>query len=148
MLVPLALLSILPACGGSGKHAVPARVVAGPGFTYEAPAGWKIATGKHSTTASKGGAIVSVTVFALRKPYAPALFDQATAELDRVAAKLGTLTQRVTTTLAGQKARAYRYASGVRVGFVLAGRHEYEVFCRNGGDVACDLLFTSFALTS
>ena len=153
-LLPLALLSILTACGGSGKHAGPGRIVAGPGYTYTVPAGWKVIHTQQSTTAAGGGSVVSVTVFSLRQPYAPALFARAAAELNRVAARLvadshGRLTESITTTLAGQKARAYRYSTPAyeaRVGFVLSGRHEYELFCRDAKDPACALLFTSFAL--
>ena len=97
---------------------------------------------------------MAVSVFALRKPYVPGQFDLATAELDRVAAKLvadshGKLTESVTTTLAGRKARAYRYTTAkgeLRIGFVLAGRHEFELFCQDAKDSACALLFSSFSL--
>jgi len=141
VLLPLALVSILTACGGSGKHAGPTRVVAGPGYTYTAPA----------STAARS---VAVSVFALRKRYVPTQFGLAAAELDRVAAKLvadshGKLTESITTTLAGRKARAYRYMTAkgeLRIGFVLAGRHEFELFCRNAKDPACALLFSSFSL--
>jgi len=152
----VALLSILAACGGSGKHARTERVVVGPGFSFTAPAAWKVLRAERSVEASSGSALVSVTVFSLRKPYAPALFNRAAAELDRVAAKLaadskGTLTESVTSTLAGRRARAYRYSTGsydARVGFVLDGRHEYELFCRNTkADGACALLFSSFSLS-
>lgn len=155
----MALLSILAACGGSGKHAGPARLVAGPGFSYTAPAAWKVRHARRSVATSSGSALVSVAVFSLRKPYAPALFSRAAGELDRVAAKLaadshGMMTESVTTTVAGRRARAYRYSTGsydARVAFVLAGRREYELFCRNakgGGDVdgACALLFSSFGV--
>lgn len=99
-------------------------------------------------------ASVSVSVFALRKRYVPAQFELAAAELDRVAAKLvadshGKLTENVTTAIAGRKARAYRYTTPngeLRIGFVLSGRHEYELFCRDAKDPACALLFSSFSL--
>lgn len=141
MLVPLALLSILAACGGSGKHAGPTRIVVGKGFTYATPA-------------SSAAASVSVAVFTLRKNYVPAQFDLAAAELDRVAAKLvrdshGKLTESVTTTIAARKARAYRYSTAkaeLRVAFVLAGRHEYELLCKDASSPACALLFSSFSV--
>lgn len=154
MLLPVALLSTLAACGGSGKHAGPARVVAGRGYTFTVPMGWKVLHTQRSTTAAGAGSVVSVTVFSLRKPYTPALFDKAALELDRVAAKLvadshAKLTESITTTLAGQKARAYRYSTAAyqaRIGFVLAGRREYELFCRDAKSPGCDLLFSSFAI--
>lgn len=93
-------------------------------------------------------------MFTLRKRYVPAQFELATSELDRVAAKLiadshGALVESVTTTLAGRKARAYRYTTAkgeMRIGFVLSGRREYELFCRDAKDPACALLFSSFSL--
>ncbi|HLY95112.1 MAG TPA: hypothetical protein VKP14_09720 [Gaiellaceae bacterium] len=141
MLIPLALLSILAACGGSGKHAGPARIVVGKGYTYTAPA-------------SSAAASVSVSVFTLRRNYVSAQFDLAAAELDRVAAKLvsdshGKLTESATTTIAGRKARAYRYSTPkaeLRVAFVLAGRHEYELLCKDANAPACALLLSSFSL--
>ena len=51
--------------------------------------------------------------------------------------------------LAGQKARAYRYTTAAyeaRIGFVLTGRREYELFCRDAKVSACALLFASFAI--
>ncbi|HSX21444.1 MAG TPA: hypothetical protein VLE97_01565 [Gaiellaceae bacterium] len=116
---------------------------------------WKVLHTQLSTTAAGDGSVVSVTVFSLRKPYTPALFASATKELDRVAAKLaadshGTLTESVTTTLAGQKARSYRYSTAAykaRIGFVLSGRHEYELFCRDANVAACGQLFATFALS-
>ena len=116
--------------------------------------GWEVLHTQRSTTAAGGGSVVSVTVFSLRKPYTPALFHRASVELDRVAGKLvadshGRLTESVTTTLAGQKARAYRYSTAAyeaRIGFVLAGRREYELFCRDAKNPVCDQLFASFAL--
>ena len=154
MLVPLALLSILAACGASGKHAGPAQVVAGPGFTYTAPAGWKVRRTRFSTTAASGVHAVFVTVFTLRRHYVQAQFHRAVGELDGTAKRLaadsqGKLTESVTTTIAGRKARAYRYTTTThdsRVAFVLAGRHEYELFCRDAKDPACPLLFSSFSL--
>lgn len=93
-------------------------------------------------------------MFALRKRYVPAQFGHAARELDRVAAKLvadshGKLTESSTTTIAGRRARAYRYTTAkgsMRVGFVLDGRREFELFCRDAKDPACALLFSSFSL--
>jgi len=154
LLVPLALLSILAACGGSGKHAGPERIVAGPGYTFAAPAGWRLSRARASISASGDDAAVSVAVFALRKPYVPAQFDRAVAELDGVAEQLvsgshGKLTESATITLSGRKARAYRYTTSAyraRVAFLLAGRREYELFCRDAESPACTQLFASFML--
>ena len=91
------------------------------------------------------------TVLPTRKPYSPAQFDTAARALDAVVEKLAkaarsTVSERQTTTVAGdRKIRTYRYG-GKRIGFVLVGRVEYQLFCAPDG-AACDLLFTSFRLT-
>ena len=47
-------------------------------------------------------------------------------------------------TVANRKVRAYRYGDK-RIGFVLVGKREYQLFCRHAA-TACDLLFSSFTL--
>lgn len=127
----------------------------GPSFSFATPADWSVRSTVRSVAAAGRGAVVSASVFPLRKAYAPGLFARAEQELDRVAAKLaadskGTLSESTTTTLGGRLGRAYRYATtsyDVRIGFVLKGRREYELFCQGPkGDVdgACDLLFSTF----
>jgi hypothetical protein len=103
-----------------------------------------------STVATHGSALVSVTRFPLLKRYDPAKFGAAARELDRVAAQLakqagGTLDSKETTTVAGRRIRAYRYGDK-RIGFVLEGKQEYQLFCSGAAD-ACDLLFGSFELS-
>jgi hypothetical protein len=117
---------------------------------------------RHTDTgvvARNGSSLVSVTTFRLLKAYDPALFPKAAAELDRSAETLakqagGTLVQRRTSTVAGQKVREYRlvardYAS--RLGFVLDGKREFQLLCRSPADAddvddACAMLFGTFAL--
>lgn len=140
---------MLAACG-SGKHAAQTQAVGGSGFSAEVPAAWRVTQTRSGIVARRGGALVSVTVFPLRRPYRPSQFDEAAAELDRVADKLAaqagaTVGERLTTTVADRRIRAYRYAR-TRVGFVLAGRREYELLCVGQSD-ACALLFSSFALS-
>ena len=111
---------------------------------------WRVAKTRTGIVARGGGTLVSVTVFPLRRPYRPSQFDAAVVELDRVADKLAAqagaaVSERVTTTVAGRRIRAYRYAH-TRVGFVLADRREYELLCVGQSD-ACALLFSSFALS-
>jgi hypothetical protein len=159
LLVPLIVLSILAACGGSGKHTRSTRTVNGPSFSFAVPGDWTIRLTSASRAASRGGARVSASVFPLREAYAPGLFARAARELDRVAAKLAsdskaTLPESTTTTLSGRRARAYRYATAsyeARLGFVLKGRREYELFCqspkgRGDADGACALLFATFTV--
>jgi hypothetical protein len=155
LLVPLVVLSILAACGGSGKQTRSTRIVRGASFSFAVPGGWTI----RSSSASRGAARVSVSVFPLREAYASGLFARAARELDGVAAKLASdskarLTESTTTILSGRRGRAYRYATAsyeARLGFVLKGRREYELFCQNpkgagDADGACALLFATFTV--
>lgn len=123
----------------------------GNGFTFRAPAGWELVDSETGArTARSGGALVSVTRFPLAKNYDPQRFDAVTAELDRVAGRLAQqagadLSDSSTVDIAGRKSRAYRYGDR-RVAFVLVGKREYQLYCRRADD-ACDLLFSSFALS-
>jgi hypothetical protein len=169
--LPLILVIVAPcalaACGGGSKAAQPSGndVAKGPGFRFEAPAGWTTKTTASAAEAEQGAAgtsAVSATVFTLQKPYSPKLFPAAAKELDRVAAKLAaqsrtTLSERRTVTVDGGQIRAYRLtvhpAAGAsfdeRIGFVLRGRREYQLLCRapvgsGDPDGACALLFSTF----
>ena len=153
-------------CGGSSKPASAgaSRSVAGPGFAFSIPGSWVAKHGRGTVVARRpDGTLVSATAYKLARPYSPALFAKAAKELDGVAAKLaqasnGTVTQSVTTTVDGQKIRAYRFtarpegrpASDDRVGFVLEGKREFELLCSapagsGDPDGACALLFRTFA---
>jgi hypothetical protein len=86
----------------------------------------------------------------LQKPYRPALFAAAARELDRVASQLAAeagdkLTESQTVQVAGRKTRAYRFGT-MRIGFVLVGRREYQLLCKQQG-TACTLLFQSFSVS-
>jgi hypothetical protein len=140
---------MLAACG-SAKHAPATRSVAGAGFSVEVPAAWRVSQTRSGMVARAGRTLVSVTVFPLRRPYSPSQFDAAATELDRVATKLAaragaTVSERLTTTVADRRIRAYRYAR-TRVGFVLVDRREYELLCVGQSD-ACALLFSSFSVS-
>lgn len=158
--LPLGLLFILAACGGSPKTE-PAKVslLHGPGFGFSAPPGWATHRSGAVVEARNGNAVVSATTFTLLRRYEPSLFAKVVAELDRNAEKLaaqahGTLTEKVTTTVAGRKIRAYRYTAGgysTRIGFVLDGKREIQLLCRAPAGTpdpegACALLFQSFSL--
>jgi hypothetical protein len=124
--------------------------VRGPGFSFAVPGGWHTSRTQHSVSSSNGKARVSVTTYTLQKAYRPAIFAAAARELDRVAGQLATqagkkLTERQTVEVAGQKVRAYRFGS-TRIGFVLVGKREYQLLCRDPGS-ACDLLFKTFTLS-
>jgi hypothetical protein len=109
-----------------------------------------VSTPKDAVVARHGSALVSVTRFPLLKPYDPGRFPAVAKELDRIAAQLakqagGSLAAKETTIVDGQRIRAYRYGNK-RIGFVLDGRREYQLFCLQAGE-ACDLLFSSFSLS-
>jgi hypothetical protein len=156
--LPLALLSILAACGGSTKVTAPiTQRVRGTGFTLQAPDGWRVSRTERVVTARKEAARISVSTFPLVKAYDPAIFARVAKELDGVARTLaeragGTITESVTATVDGRKIRAYRFAAkGVhtRVGFVLQGKREYQLLCQapaGDPDGACALLFSSFSV--
>jgi hypothetical protein len=149
--LPLALLFILSGCGGSKQETRTTSIgIRAAGYSFGAPQGWRVSRPRDATVARSGRALVSVTRFPLRKPYSPDQFDAVAKVLDGVADKLAkaagtTVSERETVTVDGdRKARAYRY-DGNRIGFVLAGRDEYQLFCAPAGD-ACDLLFETFTL--
>ncbi len=126
-------------------------MVRGQGFSFSAPAGWSTSRTPQSVTVRGGGSRVSVTTYTLQKPYSPALFAPAARELDGVASKLaaaagGTLSQKETLTVAGEKIRAYRFGT-MRIGFVLVGKREYQLLCENAAAGACALLFKSFTVS-
>ena len=108
-------------------------------------------TGEIDIVARDGDALVSVTHFPLRRPYDQSQFDTAARALDAVAARLakaaGHAVERAeTVTVANRKARSYAYGTR-RIGFVLAGRDEFQLFCTQQQSAACDLLFNTFTLT-
>lgn len=149
--LPLALLFILAACGSSTEGNAPTAIgVHGPGFTFEVPAGWTVTTPSNGAVARHGRAVVSVTRFPLVKAYDPVEFAAVTKELDIIATRLAHEAGQEsaagqTTTVAGRKIRSYSYGSR-RLGFVLEGKREYQLFCRPAG-AACDLLYSSFTLS-
>jgi poly(3-hydroxybutyrate) depolymerase len=154
--LPLALLFILAACGGSTQpEPVSARAVAGRGFTVSVPAGWNVRKTSKTLVATRGGGLVSVTRYTLLKPYEAAKFAAAAKELDGVAAELATrnggkVTKRETVEVAGRRIRAYTIESSgaatMRIGFVLVDKSEYQLVCSGDTATACDLLFSTFAL--
>jgi hypothetical protein len=146
-------------CGGGNSGT---RIIGGTGYSFSAPADWSVVGGPRSLRAEHGVQVVSVTRFPLLRAFRTELWSKAVPEMDRSAAGLaadqhGTVTARVTTTVAGQRARRYDIAYELggkklteRVGFVLRGRTEYELLCRfeqGKGSSACGLLFSSFRLS-
>lgn len=138
----------------------------GNGFTFRAPADWQEQREASMITLSPGRQapeLVGVSIFRLVKPYRPGLFPKVVPELDGVAAKLagelgGRVTERVTVTVLGMKARQYElaYARGgasyeQTITFVLRDRREYQLLCRreSGHKLgACARLVRSFRISS
>jgi hypothetical protein len=148
----------LAGCGGS---ATDGKRVRGPGFSFDAPADWKVVRRTGATSAAAGSRLVSVTVFPLVHAYSPILFSKAAAELDRVARSLahrlgGRVADSATVTIAGRRARRYeitfeRGGNDVveRLAFVLRGKREYQLLCRfrrGEDDSPCERLLATFAL--
>jgi len=143
-------LLILAGCGGS-PHAQP-QVVRGRGFSFNAPAGWKV-TG---TRAQHDSQLVQVATFPLLHRYDDSLFERVKQELDarmQAVAKQagGSVTGSRTVTVDGGRAHSYQVTSGkdlLEYTFVLRGLREFELLCRrpsSASDDACKLLLTSLA---
>jgi hypothetical protein len=151
----LAAVLILAGCGG--KSGAKPHVVAGDGFRFEAPAGWKVERAQQRITARHGSTFVQVSTFRLIKPYKPALFDAVAKELStrmrQVAQQVGgNLEQHGVVAVGGVRAHAYRVTSNDRLDdytFVLSGKLEYQLLChrkRNAATGACRTLVRSFVL--
>jgi hypothetical protein len=160
-----ALAAALAGCGGGGDEE--RRTVAGPGFTFSAPADWEVELrGRSGSASPEAGAtkLVSVRLFRLARPYRPALWETVVPELDRVAAELaqqldGRIDASATVVVDGRRAKRYdiRYdRDGTeiveRTAFVLKGRREFQLVCRyeaadeDDGPRACAMLFSSLTL--
>jgi hypothetical protein len=153
-LVAILLLAILAGCGGSASKSTPDQRIQAGGFAFRAPAGWEVKRTFRIVAARQGDALVSVTIFRLSRPFRRELWQQIVPQLDRVAQQLASredakVARSRTVTLNGHDVRTYdlRRPNGTteRIGFVLFGRREFQLYCR-GDDAACSLLFSSFRL--
>jgi hypothetical protein len=150
--LPLAVLFILSACGASQEETHTTSFgIRGNGFTFEAPTGWRVSRPATGVVARSGDSLVSVTRFPLQRAYDESQFDTAAKALDGVAARLAkaaghSVDSAETVTVANRQARSYAYGTR-RIGFVLAGRDEFQLFCTERESDACNLLFDSFTLT-
>lgn len=165
-LAGVALVAVVAAgCGGKATTTTPARsdqTVKGTGYTFAAPAGWRVfATARGLSATGTGSQLLSVGVYKLVKPYASARFEAAATELDGVAARLaagrkGKVASKETVTVAGRQVRSYRidYELGgdrltQQVTFVLRDTTEWLLVCRRAAtdpDVPCAQLLSSFTL--
>ena len=156
----LCALVALAGCGGGGGPAT-SQTVAGVGFSFQAPLGWRVARRGNAQLASSGAIDrVEVLTFTLEHPYRPTLFDAAARELDGVVERLAArgaarVIARSTLRIAGGEARSYRlaYTRGrtQELAFVLSGEREFELLCQrrvSGPAGLCSQLFRSFALAA
>jgi hypothetical protein len=156
---PFALLLavlILAGCGGSPR--AQSQLVQGRGFSFNAPAGWKVTVKGTTAAASHGSELLQVTAFPLVRSYDDTLFDKVKRELDArmktVAEQAkGTITGSRTVTAGGGRAHSYRLTAGddmLEYTFVLRGKREFELLCRrpsDADDAACKELLASFRPT-
>jgi hypothetical protein len=144
---------VMGGCGGSANGSaevgepVAIQTVSGPGFTFTAPEPREIARTPRSVsvlpTDSGSRELESVTIFPLVKPFRPALWPQASDELDGVAERLaatlgGELEQQPQTVrISGLRGRQYEIGYEredvelrQRLTLLLSRRTEYQLLCR------------------
>jgi hypothetical protein len=155
-LLLLLLLPILAGCGGDGhSNASSGQAVAGPGFRFTAPAGWKVTRTQNGVTVADDGRLVEVSTFPLARAYSDDLFSAVEKELKARMDTLaqgsgGTVAPGKPVTVGGIRSHTYRIASGGMVDdyvFVLRGKREYQLLCRrksSDSDDHCGLLLSSF----
>ena len=131
------------------------QLVKGRGFSYLAPAGWRVQHSARGIAASHGSELVQVSSFPLVRPYTSSLFARVAHEL---ALRMKTIAQETGGTLAGTKTvtaggvKSHRYDVKVdghvdQYTFVLIGKREYQLLCRvstSSSDAFCTQLLTSF----
>lgn len=149
---------ILAGCGGSSASNAPGewQTVEGAGFTFQAPAGWKVEHAQGRVSATGGSELVQVSTFPLQKPYDEKLFGRVATELrsrmqDLARQTGGKLGAERTVTADGVRSHAYDVTAGDHVDqytFVLSAKREYLLLCRrrsSNGSGFCTRLVTSFA---
>ena len=155
----LSVAVILAGCGGSGEAKAPQaawQTVRGPGFTFEAPAGWQVGAGNGRVSATHGSQLVQVARFSLMKRYDDKLFAKVAKELQARMLQIvnqtgGTAAPGRIVTVDGMRSHAYDVTLDKRVDeytFVFSGMQEYLLLCRRGASDAagvCARLATSFA---
>jgi hypothetical protein len=168
-LILFATLALVAGCGGGGGRErtstqTQGQRVVGPGFTFSAPASWKVSHEARSATVKPGDdepTLASVTGLTLRSKYTPRLYAKVAKELDAVTSSLanklnGKVIARRAVVASGIRSRQYDLAyqkdgEGLvdRITFVLKGTDEYYVLCRwladRGEPEACGLLLRTLA---
>ena len=148
-------VAIIAGCGASGGDDT--QVVRGTGFTFEAPADWKLVRTPRAIGA-QGDAVklVQVTRLPLARAYSPKLFERVVPELDAaaqaVAAEVGAKVDRRTVEVLDERVRQYDLAFEGKVEqltFVLRAKTNYQLLCRreeDGDDGPCETLVRSFRI--
>ena len=146
----------LAGCGSSSSGGK-SQAVAGPGFTFAAPAGWQVTHGDGRASAQHGSDLVQVVTFKLVKPYSGSLFDAVETELnqrmDEIAQETGgKVVGRRVVTPAGIRSHSYRVDDGDHVDeytFVLRSSKEYQLLCRrdsSSSNANCKRLIATFKI--
>ncbi len=146
---------ILTGCGAAGV--AKSQRVSGPGFSFEAPAGWSVTHTRRQVSAGEGSRLVQVSTFPLVKPYSAALFDRVASELatriGQVALQVhGSVSSTRTVTAGGIRSHSYDVRVGGHVDeytFVLRGLREWQLLCRrdsSGSDAPCKRLIAGLVL--
>ena len=148
------MLTILAACGGADNDT---QIVRGTGFTFDAPATWKLVRTPRAIGA-QGDAVelVQVTRLPLARRYSPKLFERVVPELDAaaraVATEVGAKVEPRTVEVLGERVRQYDLTFDGKLEqltFYLRGKANYQLLCRrdvDGDDEPCDTLVRSFRL--
>jgi hypothetical protein len=156
--------AVLIAAGCGGGAQAQQHVVAGTGYTFEAPAKWGVARSARQVQANAGShsaALIAVSRFSLLHVFRPALWKKVVHELDDAADAIarqqhGSVTSAKDVTIAGEQARRYKVAYDLHgrklveeLAFVLRQKTEYLLLCRyeqGKSHDACDRLMSSFKL--
>jgi hypothetical protein len=148
------LVLIVAACGGSAQQY---RLVEGLGYSFDAPAGWKLVRTPRALGMQDGDVdLVQVTRLPLARPYRAALFPRVVPELDaaarQVADESGAVMRARTVRILGDRVRQYDlHFSGrfEQLTFVLRGKRNYQLLCRrdeNADEAPCMRLVSSFRI--
>jgi len=145
----------LTGCGGSPVPTT--QTVAGQGYRFQAPVGWRLRPGTRTVAAWNGRVdVVEVTHYPLERAYRPARARAADRELEgdveRLAVNLrGRIVHRSSVVIAGADTTMYRVVFGqattLEIAFFLRGGDEYELSCQrrsSDSDGPCSQLFASF----
>jgi predicted Zn-dependent protease len=146
---------ILAGCGGSSEPKAQSQVVRGHGFSFSAPAGWRIQHSTQGSAASRGSELVQVSTFPLARLYTASLFTRVAHELGlrmkTIAQETGgKVTDMKTVTAGGVKSHRFDVTVDGHIDqytFVLIRKREYQLLCRvktSSSSAFCSDLLTSF----